>query len=186
VNRTSGSGELTSAPAPQTSDQDESRRALRRFASGVTVLTVNDGSVRHGSTVSAMVAISRDPLVLGVCLRSPSTFTALARKVGVFSVNVLSHEQGAVARSFGSPSRDRSHDQFADLDWSTDPLTSAPLIADSLAHLACELTSCQLIGDHHLLTATVLSGRAADGAPLLSFAGGLCEEGLTDRGTIHL
>ena len=46
-------------------DSSAARSALRRIASGVTVLTVNLDGVRHGATVSAVVPISRDPLVLG-------------------------------------------------------------------------------------------------------------------------
>ncbi|MFD5562328.1 flavin reductase family protein [Kitasatospora griseola] len=185
MNPVPGSGRPTLSPDDRIAGQDESRRALRRFASGVTVLTVSDGTVRHGTTVSALVPISRDPLVLGVCLRTPSTFTALARKVGVFSVNVLSTEQATVARTFGS-SRGRGDDQFAGVDWTADPLTGAPLIDGSLAHLACNLTGCQLIGDHHLIIAEVLSGLADDGAPLLTFAGGLRDEGLENFHTTQL
>ncbi|MEU1850939.1 flavin reductase family protein [Streptomyces sp. NPDC019990] len=185
MNRVPGRTGLTPAPGERTSGRDETRRALRRFASGVTVLTVSDGTVRHGTTVSALVAISREPLVLGVCLRSPSTFTALARKAGVFSVNVLSSQQALLARKFGSSER-HGEDQFAGVEWTVDPDTGAPLIAGSLARLACNLTSCQLIGDHHLLTAEVLSGEASDGVPLLTFAGGLRDEGLADLSTTSM
>lgn len=155
------------------------RQALRRFASGVTVLTVNHDGLRHGTTVSAVVAISREPLVLGACLRPSSAFTALARDAGVFSVNVLSSEQASVARHFAVPGRHRGDAQFADVEWATDDLTGAPLIEGCLAHLACALTGCQRLGDHDLLTADVLAGRPGQGAPLLTFAGQLWHEGLS-------
>jgi len=158
---------------------ESSRRALRRFASGVTVLTVNCDGLRHGTTVSAVVAISREPLMLGACLRTSSALTTLVRKAGAFSVNVLSSEQEVVAKKFAALGREPGDAQFAGIDWSVDLVTGAPLIAGCVAHIACGFTGCQSIGDHDLITAEVLSGSLGTGDPLLAFAGQLHREGLS-------
>ncbi|WP_217161496.1 flavin reductase family protein [Streptomyces sp. AC512_CC834] len=179
MNSTPAAAAVATARGIQGAGPEAGRRALRRFASGITVLTVNHDGVRHGTTVSAVVAISREPLLLGACLRSSSAFTALAREAGVFSVNVLSSEQASLARQFAVPGRHRGDAQFADVKWTTDNMTGAPLIDGCLAHMACALTGDQEIGDHHLLTAEVLAGDAGQGAPLLAFAGQLWHEGLS-------
>ncbi|MET7289774.1 flavin reductase family protein [Streptomyces sp. NPDC005573] len=179
MNSTPSAAVATARGMPDAGSDEEGRRALRRFASGVCVLTVHHDGLRHGTTVSALVAISRKPLVLGACLQSSSAFTALACEAGAFSVNVLSSEQASVARQFAAPGRERGDAQFAGVEWSTDGLTGAPLIEGCLAHMACALTGDQEIGDHHLLTAEVLAGDLARGAPLLAYAGQLWHEGLS-------
>jgi flavin reductase (DIM6/NTAB) family NADH-FMN oxidoreductase RutF len=137
---TSPSSGTTAAASQEELASESGRRALRRVAAGVTVLTVNNDGLRHGTTVSAVVALSRTPLVLGVCLRASSTFTAMVRKAGVFSVNVLNDQQGHLARQFAAPDRSHGDAQFAGVEWTEDALTGAPLIGGSLAHLACALS----------------------------------------------
>ncbi|MGW4228844.1 flavin reductase family protein [Streptomyces sp. NPDC004980] len=179
---TSLSSGTTAAASQEELDSESGRRALRRVAAGVTVLTVNNDGLRHGTTVSAVVALSRTPLVLGVCLRASSTFTAMVRKAGVFSVNVLNDQQGHLARQFAAPGRSHGDAQFEGVEWTADALTGAPLIGGSLAHLACALSDCRQIGDHDLLTADVLDGEPGSGSPLLTFAGRLHPEGVPDLG----
>ncbi|MFE2140651.1 flavin reductase family protein [Streptomyces sp. NPDC059456] len=155
-------------------DADEARRALRRLASAVTVLTVDGGAgARHGTTASSVVAVSREPLILGVCLSRTSAFTRLALRAGTFSVNVLGVGQGDVAGRFADPERPSGDAQFAGLAWTTDPLSGAPLLDGSLAHLSCRLLDRHQVGDHDLLLAEVTAGVHARATPMLSFAGRL-------------
>jgi flavin reductase (DIM6/NTAB) family NADH-FMN oxidoreductase RutF len=168
---------LAAAGAPPNASvaasRDLGRQALRRIASGVTVLTVNRDGVRHGVTVSAIIPISRDPLVLGASLRARSAFAAMASDCRRFSVNVLSRAQVAVADRFAAPDRPAGDAQFAELAWTTDGITGAPLIGGCLAHLACRVIDLRAVGDHDLVIAEVLGGVPGEGAPLLTFAGRL-------------
>lgn len=157
--------------APQSSQQssDVARQAVRHIASGVTVLTVDLAGLRHGTTASAVVAVSRDPLVLGVCLRPSSTLAGMLRSVGRFAVNVLAAGQEDVARRFADPDRPRGDGQFSGLGWTADRASGAPLLDGCLAHLGCRMLGWQQVGDHDLLLAEVLDGSHGAGAPMLSF-----------------
>jgi len=152
---------------------DLSRFALRRIASGVAVLTVSKDGLAHGATVNAITAISRDPVVLGVCLRTSSVLADMAMRVGLFSVNVLTRDQSALATRFAQPGRRPGAAQFRGLEWSADRRTAAPLLAGCLAHLACRVAGQHQIGDHDLIVAEVIDGAAGHGSPLLTFAGRL-------------
>ncbi|GII76170.1 flavin reductase [Sphaerisporangium rufum] len=152
---------------------DITRRALRQVTGGVSVLTVDRDGLRHGTTVSALVTISRQPLILGACLRPSSKFAALVPAGGLFSVNVLATGQEVLARRFADPARRVGDEQFAGLSWTADETTGAPLIGGCLAHLACRVTERQRIGDHELLLAEVVGGTPGTGLPLVSFAGRL-------------
>jgi flavin reductase (DIM6/NTAB) family NADH-FMN oxidoreductase RutF len=154
-----------------TEDVAESRHsAVRQFASGVAVLTLADERGAHGTTVSALAAVSRKPLLIGVCLSRRSLFLRRVRDRRWFSVNVLNTEQASLARWFANPQRPRGGAQFDGISCRTDPASDAPLIDGALSHLTCRLSRCLLAGDHVLLLATVTSGAAGVGSPLLSFA----------------
>ncbi|MGW6412482.1 flavin reductase family protein [Streptomyces vinaceus] len=155
-------------------DPAAARKALRRLASGVTVLTVDGGAgARHGTTASSVVAVSREPLIIGVSLRPASVFTRLVLRAGTFSVNVLAAGQGDTAKRFADPERPSGDAQFAGVAWTSDPLSGAPLLGGSLSHMSCRLLERHRVGDHDLLLAEVTGGAHAREAPILSFAGRL-------------
>lgn len=155
-------------------DKERSRRtAVRKVASGVTVLTVALGDQAHGSTASAVTAVSAEPLLICACLRRGSTFADLAVRSSRFVVNVLSGGQGAIADWFADPRRPPGYRQFAAVDWSPDPSFAAPLLRGAIAWLDCRLVRGYPGGDHSILLAEVLGGASGTGNPLLSFDRGL-------------
>lgn len=78
-----------------------------------------------------------------------------------------------LARRFADPSRSDTWSQFNGLTWSSDPLTDAPLLEGSVAHMACDALQSHQIGDHVLVLAEVIGGQAGEGTPLLNYAGEL-------------
>jgi len=167
---------VAAGPAAVSDDLVAARAALRRFASGVSVLTVDDDGIRQGVTVSALVPVSRDPVVLAVCLRAGSRFGTLLREDTPFSVNVLASDQTDVAERFANPRRPAGDAQFTGLAWAADPVTGAPLLAGCVSHLACRVTGRSTVGSHELVLAEVRAGAAGFGFPLLSYAGRLHAE----------
>ncbi len=149
------------------------RQAVRRLATGVAVVTVWHGDVVHGTTVSSVAAVSREPLLLGACLRAGSSTTAVIAAAGRFAVNVLSTAQPTLAGWFADPGRPRGLAQFDHLEWEPDPFSGAPWIRGSLATLGCHLTATVPAGDHDLLLGAVVTARDGEGSPLLHFAGRL-------------
>src|SRR5689334_18205603 len=150
------------------------RFALRRLASGVAVLTFLDGGRAHATTVSSVTAVSREPLLVGLCLGRGSLFARLVATTGQrFAVNILGAVQAELASWFADPNRPKGIAQFDCVEWTPDRFSGAPLIAGSLAGLGCRLTDTFVAGDHRVLLAEVVTGQAGSGAPLLSFAGQL-------------
>ncbi|HEY3608753.1 MAG TPA: flavin reductase family protein [Pseudonocardiaceae bacterium] len=149
------------------------RNAVRQLASGVAVLTVADERGTHGATVSALAAVSRDPLLVGACLNRNSLFLRRVRARRWFSVSALNTEQTLLARWFADPGRPRDSSQFDGIAARVDPISGAPLLEGALAHLTCRVSYCLAAGDHFLLIADVADGTRGRGTPLLSFAGTL-------------
>jgi flavin reductase (DIM6/NTAB) family NADH-FMN oxidoreductase RutF len=152
---------MTTGDDPET----RRRRAVRRFASGVAVLTVKHDHTVHGTTVSALMSVSRDPLVVAACLRRDSTFTRYVLSAGRFAVNVLTADQAPLAGWFADPARPVGLTQFDCVDWQVDPTTGAPLIGGALSRFACRLLDRVPVGGNDILLAEVTSGSVGPGGP---------------------
>lgn len=156
--------------ATQATDAAARRRAaVRRLASGVTVLTVRHGERLHGTTASAVTAVSKEPLLISVCLRRGSAFAELAAAAGRFTVNVLGSRQALLADHFADPARPSGAAQFALVDRHVDMVTGAPALDRCLAWLACRVQARGTVGDHEILLGEVLDARPGSGAPLLTY-----------------
>lgn len=147
--------------------------AVRRLAAGVSVLTVCHDAVVHGITVSAMIAVSKDPLIVAVCIRRGSRFTAAVEKRRRFAANLLDSRQAALARWFADPDRPDGRAQFGRSECEADTFSGAPWIVGSLASMGCKLETITPVGDHDVLLAEVVTATTGAGTPLLNYGGGL-------------
>jgi flavin reductase (DIM6/NTAB) family NADH-FMN oxidoreductase RutF len=149
------------------------RQAVRCLVTGVAIVTVWQGDDIHGTTVSSVSSVSRDPLLIGVCLRTVSGLAEVIDQARCFAVNVLSTRQSALAGWFADPGRPQGLAQFDHVEWEPDAFSGAPWIHGSLASLGCHLTTTIPAGDHNLLLGNVVTARTGEGAPLLHFTGRL-------------
>jgi flavin reductase (DIM6/NTAB) family NADH-FMN oxidoreductase RutF len=150
---------------------DEFRAALGRFASGITVVTVetSEGHV-HGMTASAFCSVSlRPPLVL-VCVDHLAETYLHLNEHQQFGVSVLKEEQEALSEFFADPERNpdaayRLGIQYGKMSGGT------PVLDEALANLECYKVDSHPAGDHTIFVAEVRDSRLGDGIPLLYFRG---------------
>jgi flavin reductase (DIM6/NTAB) family NADH-FMN oxidoreductase RutF len=149
-------------------DPSTFRSVLGRFASGVTVVTVRDGTGRdYGLTVSAFCSLSLEPPLVLVCVdRSASGHPALAA-ASHFAVNILSERQEALSRRFS----EKDENRFDGVGY-TRGAGGQPLLDDALAHLACRVVGTHDGGDHTIFIGEVEEASAAESRPLLYYRGG--------------
>ena len=143
---------------------EEYRRALRRFASGVTVVTVANGSEFHGMTASSFAAVSLEPPMVLVSLEKGSRTRALVLEAKTFGVNVLAEDQREVAQGFSQP----GHKPFETTAHHAGT-TGVPLLDDALAAMECRIYRSIDAGDHDVVIAEVLTTDVRDGFPLVYF-----------------
>lgn len=148
------------------------RRTLGRFATGVTVVAVADGDVRHGMTANAFTSVSLEPPLVLVCVDHRAAMHDLVLRAGTFAVTVLAADQRRDAEWFSSP-RPRGH-EFDDVAWKPAPVTGSPLLVDGLAYVDCELRDSHVAGDHTIVVGEVvdLDVLRDDAEPLLWWASG--------------
>jgi len=152
------------------SGQEDFRRAMSRFATGVTLITTRVGDELHGMTANAVTSLSLDPMLVLVCVdKTADTHDILAR-AGVFAVNILNKEQADVSNRFAKKEFDGAHGLdnlphgFA--------VTGAPIIDGALAYLDCRTITEHHGGDHTIFIGEVAEARElSDEEPLVFYRG---------------
>src|SRR5215469_16802976 len=123
------------------------RRATSFIPSGVAILAwceANDSP--FGLTVSTLTPVSVDPPLVSVCIDRRSGNLPLFQRVEPFSINLLAHDQGELARHFGTPGTRR----FKDLGWRKAE-GGTPIIEGVVAVILCEFAKQVEAGDHQIV-----------------------------------
>lgn len=150
------------------------KEAMRRFATGVTVVTsLRDGEPR-GVTVSAFSSVSLDPPSVLICVNRAARSYLFIASSKIFCVNVLSGEQTALAQRFSGKLREN---QFEGVEYET-ARTGAPVLRGTLAYLDCEVAQEHHAGSHSIFIGNVLAAGSSSGSPLGYFGGAFRDFGL--------
>ncbi|OIJ69887.1 flavin reductase family protein [Streptomyces mangrovisoli] len=146
-------------------DQGEFRRVLGTFASGVAVVTAPAAEGEPGPAGFACQSFSSlsldPPLVAFMVGRTSSTWPRIAR-AGVFCVNVLGADQGALCRAFAVSGADK----FAGVAYDAAPVSGAPRLVGAVSWIDCAVHAVHTGGDHLVVVGRVAAlGTADDDAP---------------------
>lgn len=148
------------------------RQVMRKFATGVTVLTVRDGENIHGMTANAFASVSLDPLLVLVCIAKNKITHDLVTRTGIFAVNILGDTQTEWARRFAHQVT-ASSNPFADIAYHS-AATGSPILDNGIAYLDCRVIAAHDAGDHTIFVGHVEAagfGNAHNENPLLWFDG---------------
>lgn len=142
---------------------------MRRWASGVAVVTSRFGDASHGMTVNSFGSISLDPPLVTVTMNNDTRTYALVDRSGIFGVTILNRFQQPLAELFAGRAAE-GKDRMADLETFT-LVTGAPLLAGGAAFVDCRVVHRYAMPHSTLFVAEVLAARAAGGPlpPLVYF-----------------
>jgi flavin reductase (DIM6/NTAB) family NADH-FMN oxidoreductase RutF len=147
--------------------KDEFRRALGRFASGVTVVTTKDSGGRlHGITVSAFCSVSLEPPLILVCIEKNTGSHYAFEQSNSFVVNILREDQQYISDRFAS----FLPDKFAGVKYRSG-IDDLPVLEDVLANLECRLIDSHPSGDHTIYVGEIERAAVNDGKPLIYWHG---------------
>jgi flavin reductase ActVB len=148
--------------------RDEFRQALRRFPSGVTVVTAQpDVGPPQAMTVSAFCSLSMDPPLVLVCLSSTGRAATAIAAEECFVVNLLSAGQEDDSRACTAACDDR----LAGVAWCPGD-NGAPVLTRAAASLECERYALYPGGDHVILVGRVTGVRLHEHADPLAYHDG--------------
>ncbi|TJZ52207.1 flavin reductase family protein [Streptomyces piniterrae] len=153
-------------------DPAEFRTVLGHFASGVTVITAPGEAGPAGFACQSFASLSLDPpLVTFMVARTSTTWPRIA-DAGVFCVNILGADQGALCRGFAVSGGDK----FAGVSYVAAPATGSPRLTDVPAWIDCTIHAVHTGGDHLIVIGRVdalgTDPVAAERGPLLFHRGG--------------
>ncbi len=147
-------------------DPDLFKGALRRWASGVTIITTCDGDELAGMTVSAFSSVSLDPPLVLACADKGSNTNPLIAKSGVFAANILAAGQEDLSNRFAKSGNEAV--RFDGLDCKTGE-SGAPFIPGAVATLDCRVEAAHDAGDHIIYVGRVLDCVVGEAEPLLYY-----------------
>lgn len=148
-------------------DQDVFRKAMGRFATGVTVVTTRHEERNYGLTLSAMTSLCLEPPMLLICVNKAVPTEQAISASDRFVVNVLADYQERVARRFAKPAEDK----FYGVDTFTGAC-NVPILAGTLAYFECKVRDRMTGGTHTIFMGEVEHAQVFERRPLLYYSAG--------------
>lgn len=148
----------------------EFKRAMRRLASTVTIISTADvNGNRYGMTATAVNSVSTDPPSLLICVNHNANIHAPLAGRGVFCVNVLTTEHEDLVSAFSG--RLTGSERFTVGDWRDDG-RGIPYLEDAQCNLVCDVDTVVPSGTHSIIVGRVTAVRVAEGIAPLIYADG--------------
>ena len=154
-----------------TATQEQFRRAMASFATGITLVTLDDAGKVHGMTANAFASVSLDPLLVLVCVDQKAQTHAHLHARKRFGVNILNEEQRRVSEYYADPARDIVGGECPDARFDR-TVHGTPVLHGALAYLECRLQDARVAGDHTIFIGEVEDIVVRGGKPLLYFQRG--------------
>jgi flavin reductase (DIM6/NTAB) family NADH-FMN oxidoreductase RutF len=148
-------------------DIDQYRKAWSKFATGVSVIISRDdtGAV-HGMAANGITSVSLDPMLVLVCVdHSRNTYKRI-KETGKFSINILNHNQTAVAEYYARRPEKRIGEPPCELIFGK---KGSVKIADCIAFIDCHVHEEIIQGDHTIYIGKVVDITSGGGKPLLFY-----------------
>jgi flavin reductase (DIM6/NTAB) family NADH-FMN oxidoreductase RutF len=148
----------------------EFRHFMRRFPTGVTVVTSQSGDVQHGMTANSLTTLSLDPPSYLICVSKAARLHPVIEESRKFCVNILGEDQADVSTTFAKT--DLTDDErWATVEW-RDSEIGARFIAGCTGYAECKVTAAYDGLTHTIYIGEVLRLEAGEDKPPLVFYGG--------------
>ncbi len=147
-------------------DSKKQRQIMGQFATGVTVVTTGGAAGTHGLTANAVASLSLDPPLVLVAVDKQAMTLDYLKKNRCFAINILRHDQEDISRRFATP----GPKDFSNL-CITAAKTAAPILAECLAYVDCQVVDILPGGDHEIFIGEIVAGELQGGRPLLYHSG---------------
>ena len=132
---------------------------LFRSPSGLYIVGSTDGEQRrNGMALNWATQVSSDPKWLGIGVEREAVTHELIEASGVFSLCVIARDDRAIIRKFTKPVEvdlaGHTLNGFAYLDG---PVTGAPVLAQSVSYVECEVRERLVAGGHTFFVGEVVN-----------------------------
>jgi flavin reductase (DIM6/NTAB) family NADH-FMN oxidoreductase RutF len=148
----------------------EFKRAMRRLAATVTIITTADvNGNRYGMTATAVNSLAMDPPSLLICVNHSASIHAPLIGRGRFCINVLTTEHEELVSAFSG--RLKGDARFQVGEW-RDEAGGMPYLEGAQCNLFCDIESVIPYATHSIVIGRVSAVRVEEGIRPLIFADG--------------
>jgi flavin reductase (DIM6/NTAB) family NADH-FMN oxidoreductase RutF len=131
----------------------EFKRAMRRLASTVTIISTADADGgRHGMTATAVSSIAADPPSLLICVNHSASIHEPLTARGRFCVNVLTTQHEALVAAFSGKLKGDA--RFGVGEWRNESC-GTPYLQDAQCNLFCDVDTVVPYGTHSIVIGRV-------------------------------
>ena len=149
-------------------DSEQLRTLMRRWATGVSIVSTQLKGNFHGMTVSSFTSVSLEPPIVTISLMKNSRTHDLIIEAGSFGITILSSDQRPISEKFASQGTDQLN-RFDGIDTIT-LVSGSPFIKDGLAFIDCKLIAVHPFNQNSLFIGEVLAAEIGNGEkPLIYF-----------------
>src|SRR5713101_7544896 len=156
------------------------RQAMGCFATGVTIITVDQDGEVHGMTANAFTAVSLDPVLVLVCVDHRARTHAHLHARKRFGVNVLRNDQQAISEYYARSAETHQHPEAAGARFDR-TAQGTPVLQGALAYLECRLHSSQTAANQTTIQAKMKVVMLGDSEKLINFNGKYRDKELRDH-----
>lgn len=148
--------------------EQDFKKALGSFLSGVTLITAVHRGEKFGMAASSFTSVTTSPPTILVCLNTRTSTHDAVVESGQFTVNLMAEEQRQFVEIFSRKSFEI--EKFAQVAHRIAP-DGGIEITDSLASLNCSVVSREIVGTHSVILGQVSTLSVLQKAPLAYFRG---------------
>jgi flavin reductase (DIM6/NTAB) family NADH-FMN oxidoreductase RutF len=141
-------------------DSESLKNAMRKWTTGVSIVTSRDGNLIHGMTVNSFTSISIAPPLVVVTLAHPTRTYSLVLKTGLFGVTILGSDQEEISARFSGKGEVESN-RFENLS-TFEIVSGVPFLSGGLAFFDCRVQRTYPMTDSTLFIAEVTAVQIAD------------------------
>ena len=147
---------------------EQLRQCMRHWPAGVTVVTSQFGTERHGMTVNSFTSVSLTPPVVTVTLANDTRTCKMVLDSGILAVTILNENQADLSEKFAGHVAEEGN-RFLGVDLFT-LTTGAPFLAGGSAFLDCRVRAIHPLDLSTLFLLDVVAAQpSAEYRPLLYF-----------------
>ena len=151
---------------------DTFKELMKRFASGVTLITFENGGKYSGLTVSSFCSLSMNPPLILICIDKKIPSHNSLKNGNSFGVNICNSEQGKLAWDFANSNVDKN-ELILSLNHKVTE-NKVPLLTDCLASMECTIKQGFEGGEHTIFVVQIEQGNFnEESEPLIYYKSGL-------------
>ncbi len=126
------------------------KKTLSKFATGITVVAINNKSTLYGKTINSFSSLSLSPPLVLFSLDVKSSKLNIFKKIKLISINVLSKKQKFISDNFA-----KNNPNWKEIEYSL-LKNGNPVIKNCVCNLDCIIIEKIKKGDHIIFICKVM------------------------------